>query len=280
MHKLPEYTQYHNEKNIALLDNSSIAFLQQLKRFGFASETLLSDYDVILVPNWVLEEVCDSQYREDFINDLVDFGFPIYSISEGKYSSFMGDEEINLYKIVQAAISQVAELKKYLRQNVTRDDPLDLEESSVWLPLMHQNWPIPGPQTASGRTKKKNAGEISLTILAEVLSWYYPMIQSLTVLTQDSDAYSFVGHAHTFLEKEFSDKIPITVTYKSNDFMLCQLFRSGKILISDVEQLRKDSRKVTYTQQRPDGSVALITEKLDNSAFGQLIQERSIQIIF
>lgn len=145
---------------------------------------------------------------------------------------------------------------------------------------MHQNWPIPGSKTASGRTKKKNAGEISLTILAEVLSWYYPMIQSLTVLTQDSDAYSFVGHAHTFLEKEFSDKIPITVTYKSNDFMLCQLFRSGKILLSDVEQLRKDSRKVTYTQQRPDGSVALITEKLDNSAFGQLIQERSIQIIF
>ena len=112
MHKLPEYTQYHNETNIALLDNSSIAFLQQLKRFGFASETLLSNYDVILVPNWVLEEVCDSQYREDFINDLVDFGFPIYSISEGKYSSFMGDEEINLYKIVQAAISQVAELRK------------------------------------------------------------------------------------------------------------------------------------------------------------------------
>lgn len=145
---------------------------------------------------------------------------------------------------------------------------------------MHQNWPIPGSKTASGRTKKKNAGEFSLTILAEVLSWYYPMIQSLTVLTQDSDAYSFVGHAHTFLEKEFSDKIPITVTYKSNDFMLCQLFRSGKILLSDVEQLRKDSRKVTYIQQRPDGSVALITEKLDNSAFGQLIQERSIQIIF
>ena len=280
MHKLPEYTQYHNETNIALLDNSSIAFLQQLKRFGFASETLLSNYDVILVPNWVLEEVCDSQYREDFINDLVDFGFPIYSISEGKYSSFMGDEEINLYKIVQAAISQVAELKKYLRQNVTRDDLLDLDESSVWLPLMHQNWPIPGSKTASGRTKEKNAGEISLTILAEVLSWYYPTIQSLTVLTQDSDAYSFVGHAHTFLEKEFSDKIPITVTYKSDDFMLYQLFRSGKILLSDVEQLRKDSRKVTYTQQRPDGSVALITEKLDNSAFGQLIQERSIQIIF
>lgn len=280
MHKLPEYTKYHNEKNIALLDNSSIAFMQQLKRLGFALETLLSDYDAILIPSWVLEEVCDSQYREDYINDLVDYAFPIYSISEGKYSGFMREEEINLYKIVQAAISQVAELRKYLRQNVTRDDLLDLDDSSFWLPQMHQNWPIPGPQTASGRTKKKNAGEISLTILAEVFSWYYPMIDSLTVLTQDSDAYSFVSHAQTILKKEFAGKVPFTVTFKSNDFMLCQLFRSGNIQLSDIARLRKDSRKVTYTRQRPDQSVALIVEQLDNPAFEQLIQDQSTQIIF
>ena len=63
MHKLPEYTQYNGERNIALLDNSSVAFLYQLKRFGLSTELLLSDYDAILVPGWVLEEILDSEYR-------------------------------------------------------------------------------------------------------------------------------------------------------------------------------------------------------------------------
>lgn len=51
---------------------------------------------------------------------------------------------------------------------------------------------------------------------------------------------------------------------------------SGKIQLSDVDLLRKDSRKVTYTRQRPAQSVALITEQLDSPAFQQLIQDQSI----
>ena len=32
----------------------------------------------------------------------------------------------------------------------------------------------PGQVLSSGRIKEKNAGEVSITILAEVVSWYYP----------------------------------------------------------------------------------------------------------
>lgn len=32
----------------------------------------------------------------------------------------------------------------------------------------------PGQVLSSGRIKKKNAGEVSITILAEVVSWYCP----------------------------------------------------------------------------------------------------------
>lgn len=280
MYKMPEYTQYNNEKNIALLDNSAVAFLEQLKQHGIASENLLSPYDVILVPDWVLEEVCDSPYRERFLKEMVDDGYPVYRISESNYVDFTGGEDINLFKIVQAAVSQVGVLRSYLRKNVEKADMLDMEDSAVWLPLMHQNWPISGGSTSSGRTKKKNAGEISLTILAEVFSWYYPIITSLTVLTQDSDAYTFVHKAQEELVGLFPDKHPITVTYKSNDFVLCDLFRSGQIQLSDVSALRRDARKVTYTQQRPDKSTALITERLDNSAFERLIQDMTANIIF
>lgn len=59
---MPEYTQYNNEKDIALLDNSAVAFLDQLKRHCIASKKLLSPYDVVLVPDWVLEEAYDFSY--------------------------------------------------------------------------------------------------------------------------------------------------------------------------------------------------------------------------
>ncbi len=229
MNKLPEYIKYNDEKDIALLDNSSVAFLEQLKHHGVDSASLLSSYDVILVPDWVLEEICDSSYREAYLNDMVE---------------------------------------------------LDLEDSAIWLPAMHQNWPLPGSNTASGRAKKKNAGEISLTILAEVFSWYYPLITSLTVMIQDSDAHTFITKAQEQLVSVFSEKHPITVTYKSNDFVFCELFRSGRIQLSDIRILRKDARKVTYIQQRPDKSTALITEKLDNAAFERLIQDKTANIIF
>ena len=31
------------------------------------------------------------------------------------------------------------------------------------------------------KDKKKNAGEVSITILAEIVSWYYPETKTLTV---------------------------------------------------------------------------------------------------
>ena len=52
-----------------------------------------------------------------------------------------------------------------------KNDPLEMEEYAVWMNRMYQEWPLRGTTTRSGREKKKNAGEISLTILAEVFSW-------------------------------------------------------------------------------------------------------------
>ena len=60
MHNIPTYQQYNGETKIALIDNSTIAFLEKMERCGVtAAKELLRGDDVIFIPNWVLEEVSD-----------------------------------------------------------------------------------------------------------------------------------------------------------------------------------------------------------------------------
>ena len=140
---------------------------------------------------WVSEEICDSIYRKDYIERLYAAGLPIYSIAEESYADLVNGEEANLFKIVSAAASKLGQLRGYLQQYVKKNDPLEMEEYAVWMNRMYQEWPLRGTTTRSGREKKKNAGEISLTILAEVFSWYYPDSESITVYTQDRDSYDY-----------------------------------------------------------------------------------------
>lgn len=128
--------------------------------------------------------------------------------------------------------------------------------------------------------KKKNAGEVSITILAEVVSWYYPETQALTVYSQDSDTYEFQRKAEASLREVFISRTPVPVSYKSNDAILCQLFRDGKIGIENLGDYRKDCRKITYSKVQDDQSVILVTELVDNDLFLELVQDKSVHIIF
>lgn len=107
MLNIPTFTQYHGETKVALMDNSTIAFMEQIDRLGYSARELLRGYDVILIPNWVLEEVKDSEYRREYIEHLVAEGFPIYAIAEESYAELADGEESNLYKIVFAVINQM-----------------------------------------------------------------------------------------------------------------------------------------------------------------------------
>lgn len=78
----------------------------------------------------------------------------------------------------------------------------------------------------------------------------------------------------------FIAKTPIPVSYKSNDAILCQLFRNGKINIEELQEYRKDIRKITYSKVQEDYSVVLLTEIVDNDTFSKLVQDNSVHIIF
>ena len=254
--------------------------MEQMQQKGFAPEALLSSYDAIFVPGWVIEEAACSTYRSQYLNKLHTSGLPLYRIDEKSYIDFTDGDEIQMLRIVRASVSELSELIRYVKRNIQPEDILDLEEYTTWITQMYEQWPILGAKMANGQPKRKNAGEISLTVLAEVLAWNQPNVSELTIYTQDADTRKFQTSARLNLEKVLEGSPSVTVTYKSNDFIMCQMLREGTLEVEDIKQLRKDSRRVCYTQKRPDESVALEEKVLDNDAFIALISDPSVQILF
>lgn len=280
MMTITKITNIDNKKHIALLDTSSISFMQRLEAKGISADDILSDYDLILILEWVLVEINDAEGRANYLQSLIDLGYPIHSIAEENYSNLTNNEEGNLYQIVLASTYQIGRIKSYLRRFVEKADVLDMDAYKDWVNKLYNEWPIPGQMLSSGRIKKKNAGEVSITILAEVVSWYYPETEALTIYSQDSDTYEFQRKAEASLREIFTSRTPVPVSYKSNDAILCQLFRDGTINIENLGDYRKDIRKITYSKVQNDHSVILVTEVVDNALFLELVQDTSVHIIF
>ena len=126
----------------------------------------------------------------------------------------------------------------------------------------------------NGRFQKK------YYLLAEIVSWYYPETKALTIYSQDSDTYDFQRKAEADLRKLFATRMPVPVSYKSNDAILCQLVREGKISINNLDDYRKDVRKITYSKEQDDHAIILVTELVDNKLFAKLVSDKTVHIIF
>ena len=67
MMEITRITNIDNNKHIALLDTSSISFMQGLEGKGIPSDDILRDYDLILIPEWVLVEINDAAGRVNYV---------------------------------------------------------------------------------------------------------------------------------------------------------------------------------------------------------------------
>lgn len=97
---------------------------------------------------------------------------------------------------------------------------------------------------------------------------------------QDSDTYEFQRKAEAYLHAIFASRTPALVLYKSNDAILCQLVRDGKIDVDNLSDYRKDVRKITYSKEQDDCSIVLATQLVDNEMFVQLVADKTVHIIF
>ena len=127
-----------NKKHIAILDTSSISFMQELDGKGIAADIVLQDYELLLIPNWVLTEINDAAGRKDYVYKLRDKGYPIYRIAEESYSELVNQEEGNLYQIVLASTYQIGRIKSYLRRFVEKSDILDMDAYQDWINKLYE----------------------------------------------------------------------------------------------------------------------------------------------
>lgn len=134
MIEINKITELDDKRHIALLDTTSISFMQGLSVKGLQPEVILKDYDLVLIPEWVLTEINDAPGRADYVQKLIEQEYPIYCIEEGAYTDLANGEEGNLYQIVLASTSRLARIRSYLRQYIGKADPLDMD---AWQHLLH-----------------------------------------------------------------------------------------------------------------------------------------------
>ena len=280
MLKVPTYNNYSNERKIALLDNSTVTFMMQLEEAGVQAEYLLLGYDAVFIPGWVVAEIEDSTYRTKYVETLYKKGYKLYLIEEESYSDLMNGAESHLYEIVKASVSLISVMVAYLKRYVEKEEKLDMEAYEDWIKEMYAKWPLGSETTTNGRIKKKNAGEISLTILSEIFAWFYGDVESITIYTQDADTYDYQRHAEERLQKVFKGKTPVSVTYRSNDSILYQMYKDEKVSLDEIFELRKDGKRVNYTIVREDKSVALVSQVLKNEEFKELLKDETVQVVF
>lgn len=72
MTEIPEIIKIENKSHIAILDTSSISFMQILYAKGLKPEEILKDYDLILIPKWVLAEINDAAGRVNYVHELIE----------------------------------------------------------------------------------------------------------------------------------------------------------------------------------------------------------------
>lgn len=91
-----------------------------------------------------MEEIEDSAYRSAYIEQLQAQGYLIHWINETNYGTFVNDEDVNLYYIVEGAVSRVSELMRFLRRNVKTEDLIDLPSAEEWMNRLYDECPVCG----------------------------------------------------------------------------------------------------------------------------------------
>lgn len=67
----------------------------------------------------------------------------------------------------------IAELKSFIKRNIEKNQPLEeLANYQDWIKLLYKNG-FEGKMFMNGRTKKKNAGEILISVSTLIMSYIY-----------------------------------------------------------------------------------------------------------
>ena len=265
-------------KHIAILDNCSISFLQDLDRKGIATYRLFQTYDCVVIPSWIKNEFVGSAITEQYLQSLIANGVLLLEANEIDYADLIPSikAERMILDLFFAGSNLFSQVLAYLHKNVKKYDPLDLDDSHEWINALYDNWPM------TNGSIKKNAGEVSITILANILSLFYPKLETITVFAQDRDTFAAHNKAVEIIQSCYGH-IPMQntpVSFKSNDFLFKQLYSAGLIDKSTIGLIRDSERTVMYSITQSDGSIVSLNRKISKDDFNSLLDSPGFSIVF
>lgn len=272
-------------KKIGILDNNSISFFYKIKHLGKVEE-IIKKYDIILIPQWVYYEVSDSESRVSYLESIENESIKIYIVDELEYEQISKYKSIWLYKFLLYSCFKNGKLKSFLKRYVEKNCNLeDLEDYEVWINDFYER-AFEGEVLSNGRVQKKNAGEISICVLALVIAYNYSSNKhSITIISSDRDTYDYLQRAKVEISEDNNlksqDNTPIT--FKSNDFVIRELYMNEYLMegtdIAEIVEVR-DERRMKYTVNSSDGSVEEHEKVVRDREFKQLLDDSTLNIIF
>ncbi|AFK86112.1 MULTISPECIES: hypothetical protein [Thermoanaerobacterium] len=282
--ELKKYLSIGKPLKVCILDNNSVEFLTWVRK-NVSPEKIFSQYDMILIPKWVWVEVCDSDNRKSYINDLKHYS-KVQIIDEVDYLTLVDYKEAELYYLFLYCCYNVSRLVSFIKKNILKNRPVeDLDPYEEWLNIFYEEG-LDQRKLSNGRIQKKNAGEISIAVLSYILSYYYSgSIDTITIFSSDRDTYEFVSKAKEILYKDerFKDRSNTSITFKSNDFLIYEWTRLGYINEDNIDAFvdnYRQTRRIKFTRKKQDNSIEEQDKLIENTVFLEMLKDSTIHLIF
>lgn len=282
--ELKKYLSTGMSLKVCILDNNSVEFLTWVRK-SVSPEKIFSQYDMILIPKWVWVEVCDSDNRKSYINDLKHYS-KVQIIDEVDYLTLVDYKEAELYYLFLYCCYNVSRLISFIKKNILKNRPVeDLDPYEEWLNIFYEEG-LDQRKLSNGRIQRKNAGEISISVLSYILSYYYSeSIDNITIFSSDRDTYEFISKAKEMLygDERFKNRNNTSITFKSNDFLIYEWTRLGYINENNIDVFvdsYRQTRRIKFTRKKQDNSIEEQDKLIDNAAFLEMLKDSTIHLIF
>lgn len=287
---LKEYLNSKPNAKTCIIDNNFLDFCTRLKGKNVSIISLLKQYDVMIIPSWVNVEINDSTIRPAYLQELKDNGINVYIIDETEYIDLANDEELNILYIIMYSVLIFGQIHGYMKNSILQNQPYeDIDyEFTEWINILYNNWPLSGKEVGpitNRRIQKKNADEIFISILAHILSYYFPKLKSITMLTFDWDCYNCIYYAKDKFDGDnnFKNRDYASITFKSNDLILYELVSNKHYTIDYIKGIINNvrtPRTIKYSRKKEDNSYEDKRLNIDNLIFIDMICDDSLYIKF
>jgi len=121
----------------------------------------------------------------------------------------MDYKEAELYYLFLYCCYNVSRLVSFIKKNILKNRPVeDLDSYEECLSVFYEEG-LDQRKLSNGRIQRKSAGEISISVLSYILSYYYSRsIDIITIFSSDRDTYEFVSKAKEMLyrDERFKDR--------------------------------------------------------------------------